>query len=130
MKNLLVIIAFITLFVAGSQAQSRIAAKNASKYMGQTVLVYDKVFKTEIIKATNTTILYLGAEDGKYLTVFVKGANSKFKWHPEADFQGRTVIVSGQVTTKNGKPALMADNPGQLRLDLTDNKTPVPMNRP
>ena len=103
-------------------AQKRIAAKDAGKHSGQSVMICDKVYNAEPVSGSNSTLLYLGSETGQYLTVVVKGAeNSKFKWHPEKDFKGRNVCVTGKVADFKGKPAIYVTDATQIKLDLVDN---------
>lgn len=100
-------------------AQKKIAAKDAAKYTGQTTMICDKVYNTEALSGSNTTLLYLGSEKGEYLTVLVKGPeNPKFKWHPETDFKGRNVCVTGKIVDYKGKPAIYVTGTSQLKLDL------------
>ncbi|MCR8560846.1 hypothetical protein KXD93_24525 [Mucilaginibacter sp. BJC16-A38] len=121
MKPLLLIPAFLLLMHTCS-AQKKIAAQDAVNHSGQSVMVCDKVYNTLPLGGSNTTLLYLGAENGKFLTVVVKGPeNSKFKWHPEKDFKGRNVCVTGTVGDYKGKPAIYVTDVNQIKLDLVDN---------
>lgn len=127
MKQFLLAPAFLLLLISGCSAQKRIAAKDAAKYTGQSVMICDKVYGAEPMTGSNTTLLYLGSATGQYLTVLVKGADdSKFKWHPETDFKGRAVCVSGTVADYKGKPAIYVTTTSQLKLDLGENTRHIP----
>ena len=113
-------------------AQKRIAAKDAAKYTGQSITICDKVYNAEAVSGSNNTLLYLGSQNGEYLTVVVKGAeNSKFKWHPETDFKGRNVCITGKVVDYNGKTAIYVNNASQIKLDMVDNiiKPKIPVGK-
>jgi micrococcal nuclease len=128
MKSFVLIQAFVMLLALRCSAQKRIAAKDAAKYTGQATMICDKVYNTQVVSGSNTTLLYLGSENGEYLTVLVKGPeNSKFKWHPETDFKGRSVCVTGKIVDYKGKPAIYVTEPSQLKLDMIDNtiKNPI-----
>lgn len=126
MKPLLLIPALITLMAFSCSAQKRIAAKDADKHSGQSVMICDKVYNTVPVSGSNETLLYLGSETGQYLTVVVKGPeNPKFKWHPEKDFKGRNICVTGKVTDYKGKPAIYVTDASQIKLDLVDNIVPA-----
>jgi micrococcal nuclease len=128
MKPLVLVPAFIMLLAFSCSAQKKVAAKDAAKYSGQTTMICDKVYSTEVVSGSNTTLLYLGSENGEYLTVVVKGPeHPKFKWHPETDFKGRSICVTGKIVDYKGKPAIYVTEASQLKLDLIDNtiKTPV-----
>lgn len=118
MKLLVLIPAFV-LFALSCSAQKKIAAKDASKHSGETLMICDKVYATEPVKGENLTLLYLGSETGQYLTALVKGPeNAKFRWHPERDFKGRKVCLSGKIVDYKGKPAIYVTDASQLKLDL------------
>src|ERR1700744_3222384 len=125
MKSL-VFLPVIMLLAFSCSAQKKITAKDAVKYSGQNVMVVDKVYSTGTDNASNNTLLYLGSATNDYLTVLVKGSdNSKCsKWHPEKDFKGRAVCVTGTITAYKGKPAMYVTTASQLKLDLSDTSQP------
>ena len=130
MKSLVLVPAFIMLLAFSCSAQKKVAAKDAAKYSGQTTMICDKVYNTEVVSGSNTTLLYLGSENGEYLTVVVKGPeNPKFKWHPETDFKGRSICVTGKIVDYKGKPAIYVTEASQLKLDLTDNTIKAPVGK-
>jgi len=123
MKSLTLIPAFLMLLALSCSAQKKITAKDASAHGGETVMVCDKVFNTETIKGENTTLLYLGSDNGQYLTAIVKGpSNPRFKWHPERDFKGRAVCLSGKIADYKGRPAIYVTDASQLKIDAGTEK--------
>lgn len=118
MKSFVLIPAFV-LFTLSCSAQKKIAAKDAAKHSGETLMICDKVYATEPVKGENLTLLYLGSETGQYLTALVKGPeNTKFRWHPERDFKGRNVCLSGKIVDYKGKPAIYVTDATQLKIDV------------
>ena len=118
MKSLTLIPAFLMLLVASCSAQKKITAKDAAAHGGEKVTVCDKVYHAEPVKGENMTLLYLGSENGEYLTALVKGPeNPKFKWHPEKDFKGRSVCLTGKVVEYKGKPAIYVTDASQLKVE-------------
>ncbi|MGN6395941.1 MAG: hypothetical protein ACTHMI_10275 [Mucilaginibacter sp.] len=116
MKSFALFPLLLILFSLNCRAQKRINAKDAANHKGETLMVCDKVFNTEVARTGNTTLLYVGSEDGRYLTVLVKGPDHpKFNWHPERDFKGRTICVSGKIVDYNGRPAIYVTDPSQLK---------------
>jgi len=118
MKSFVLIPAFV-LIALNCSAQKKIAAKDAAKHSGETLMICDKVYATEPVKGENLTLLYLGSETGQYLTALVKGPeNPKFRWHPERDFKGKNVCLSGKIVDYKGKPAIYVTDAAQLKIDL------------
>jgi hypothetical protein len=132
MKKLLLPALLIILIAFTASAQTKIAASNASKHRGETVMICDKVYNTELVKGSNNIILSLGESyPNQYLTVIIKGADrSKFKEQPEVYFKGRAVCVTGTVVEYNGKPAIFVGGPSALKLDLVDSIVPIPVSIP
>jgi hypothetical protein len=123
MKHLLTFAAFIALFAVKASAQSTVSATDAAKHIGKTVTICEKVFNGKQIASSNITLLYLGGYyPNQALTVIIKDADkSKFKGRPEVDDKGKDFSVTGQLITYNGKPAIVVNDPGQLKIVLMDN---------
>jgi len=120
MKSIALFPALIVLFSISCLAQKKITAKDAASHKGETLMICDKVFNTEVAKTGNTTLLYVGSSDGTYLTILVKGPeHPKFNWHPERDFKGRRICVTGKIVDYNGKPAIYVTEASQLKPDNT-----------
>src|ERR1700761_6409746 len=103
MKHIFFIAAITALSVSRISAQSIIPAKNAAKYFGHKIKVCDKVYGSS--HTSDGTLLYLGEEYPKQLlTLIIKTADlSKFKGHPDIDFKGKDICVTGVVINDKGK---------------------------
>jgi len=85
MKSFLILPVFVLLAFT-CNAQTKLAAKDAGKHSGQSVMICDKVYNTEPVTGTNQTLLHLGSETGQYLTVVVKGSNQPKLLSPQRTF--------------------------------------------
>jgi hypothetical protein len=123
MKKLLILTSFAALFAYTASAQTTVAVKNASRHIGQTVKICDKVFSGKLIKPSNLTLLDIGGDGpAQGLTIMIPGAaRAKFKGKPEIDYTGKDVIVTGKLATYKGKPEIVITNPKQLKVVLIDN---------
>src|SRR3982751_4728008 len=107
MKSVALIPVFVIMMTINCLAQKKIAAKQAVNHAGGTLMICDKVYSTEAVKGENLTLLYVGSEDSKYLTVLIKGTeHPKFNRHPERDLKGRNVCITGKIVDYKGKPAI------------------------
>ena len=122
MKKLLTLTTFAALFAFKASAQTTIAVKNASKHIGQTVKICDKVFGGKLIPSSNTSLLTIGGYDpNQPLTVMITGAaRAKFKGKPEVDYLGKDIIVTGKLVAYKGKPEIIVSDPKQLQIVMVD----------
>jgi DNA/RNA endonuclease YhcR with UshA esterase domain len=122
MKNLLITSSLFLLFCSAASAQTKIAAKDASKHLNETVTISDKIYSTKLIGNTNMVLLDMGGEHpNQYLTVVIKGEDiSKFNSKPEEYYKGREVTVTGKLIDYHGKPEIIVDSPDELKLNMND----------
>lgn len=120
MKHLFIIAAISLLFESRVSAQNIIPAKNAAKYFGHKIKVCDKVYGSS--RTSDGTLLYLGEEYPKQLlTLIIKTSDlSKFKGHPDIDFKGKDICITGVVISDKGKPEIVVTDPKQLKPYLVD----------
>jgi micrococcal nuclease len=104
-------------------AQTKIPAKEASKHIGQTIMICDKVYGTKFFDNSGMTLLDLGGNHpNQYLTVVInKADHSKFKNKPEDYFKGTRVCVTGKIIDYHGEPEIVVTDPKDLNIDMTDN---------
>jgi hypothetical protein len=126
MKKLLLLTAFVVLFAFKASAQPTVPVKNATKHLGETVIICDEVFSGRQILSSNTTLLSVGDNPNQELTIMIPAAyRSKFKGNPEIDYIGRDIIIKGKLVNNNGKPGIVVTDPKQLKVVLIDNsRTP------
>lgn len=122
MKQLLVLFLFMGMFTYKVVAQTTVPAKDAAKHIGETVKICNKIFSGKVTTA-NITLLYFGGNYPKQLfTVIINGADrSKFKGRPEIDYIGKDFTVTGKLIDYEGKPGMIVNDPGHLKVVLIDN---------
>ena len=120
MKHIFFIAAIILLSIPRLLAQNIIPAKNAAKYFGHKIKVCDKVYGSS--HTSDGTLLYLGEEYPKQLlTLIIKPSDlSKFKGHPDIDFKGKDICITGVVVNDKGKPEIIVTDPKQIKPYLVD----------
>ncbi|MFI5162587.1 MAG: hypothetical protein ACHQHN_15015 [Sphingobacteriales bacterium] len=126
MKNLFIAALSILMFCSIASAQTKIAAKDASKHIGDTVTISDKIYSTKLIENTNMVLLDMGGSHPKQLlTIVIKGEDrNKFSNKPEEYYKGRNVNVTGVLINYNGKPEIIISSPENLKVELVDNIVP------
>ena len=120
MKHLFIIAAITLLSAALVSAQNIVPAKNAAKYFGHKIKVCDKVYGSS--HTSDGTLLYLGEDYPKpLLTIIIKASDlSKFKGHPDIDFKGKDICITGVVVNDKGKAEIIVTNPKQIKPYLVD----------
>jgi hypothetical protein len=134
MKTLTTTFLFVLLLAETAAAQTTIAARSATRHMGETVTICEKVFSGKIIAASKTTLLDVGGYDPHQpLIVVIPGRDrSKFRGNPEVDYDGKDIMVTGKVIMYNGKPGILVQDPRRLKLVMIDNDRilrPMPVNK-
>jgi hypothetical protein len=123
MKPQILVFLCIAFSALEAAAQKTVSAKNASRHIGETVKIIDKVFNgNKTMQANDITLDVGGQRPDQLLTVIIRNSDrSKFKGLPEIDFNGRNVIVTGKLVIYAGKPAIIASDPKQLKVVMEDN---------
>jgi len=121
---ILVLICFSTLVSLG---QTKISALEASKHIGDTVLVIDKVYGSKVFE-NGTTLLNMGGDFPNHLLTLMIRADdkSKFTYQLDKQLQGKYILVTGKIVDYKGKPEIVITDPKQIeelrandpRLDL------------
>ena len=118
MRSLLVCL--ILVLVGGSVfAQDSIPAADASKYIGQQVTVYGKIYGGKFLaQAKNSpTFLNMGAVyPDQPLTIVIWGDTRKqFSFKPEERYNNKTVYVTGRIDTYKEKPQIVITAVSQIK---------------
>jgi DNA/RNA endonuclease YhcR with UshA esterase domain len=103
--------------------QSIIAAKNASKHIGETVTVIEKIFAGSKPGADARIVLDAGGyQPNQLLTVIIPSTSrKKFSRKPEADYLGKDVAITGKVKLFQGRPTIVVSDPRYLAPVMVDN---------
>ena len=119
MKTSFLLIVF--LFIASINivySKAKINASEASKHVGESVSICDKVYSTKLIENSQMTLLNLGGYyPNQLLTIMIPGTDrNKFKEHPEDYTKGKNVCVTGKVTMYRNKPEIVVNDPSQITI--------------
>lgn len=97
-------------------AQIKIAAKDASKHIGETVTICDSVYSTKLIDGSNMALLNVGGRyPNQLLTIMIPGSDrGKFKNLPEKFYKNKKVCVAGKVVLYRDKPEIVVSDPKQI----------------
>ena len=131
MKKQLFTTLFALTFAAVANAQTAISPKDASKHIGETVSLTGKVFGGKLIASNNMTLIDIGGYNpNQDLTLVINSADrDKFKGKPEEELKGKDVKVTGKLIDYKGKPEIILTDPEQLKLIMSDNIVPIPLNK-
>jgi hypothetical protein len=120
MRKLLVIFLFSS---AGAVfGQTKITAQEASKHVGDSVVVFDKVYDGQLLK-NGMTILNVGGRSPKQLlVVLIKPEHrAKFSFKPEVQFKDKRVIISGVIIDHKGRPEIFIKDAEEIiESEITD----------
>ena len=96
-------------------SQIKITAQEASKHIGDSVLIFDKVYGGKLL-TNGTTLLNVGNDFPNHLlVVMIKSDDrARFNFKPEEQFKGKQVIISGKLIDYNGKPEIIVTAPEQI----------------
>jgi micrococcal nuclease len=117
MKKLCIAL-FISFASATAFAQTTIAVKDASKHIGETVTICDKIYGGKFLSGAGLTLIDMGgAHPNEVLTLLIKGDDrKKFKDAPEETFKDKAVCVTGTLVDYKGKPEIIITDPAQIKL--------------
>jgi hypothetical protein len=102
--------------------QKTITAEEASQHVQETNTVCGVVASTKYLSSkSKLTLLNLGKAfpDHVFTAVIPESARAKFKEPPEVFYKGKTICVTGPITTHNEKPQIMVDDPAQIEVRET-----------
>lgn len=101
-------------------AQTKIAVEDASKHIGETVIVCDKIYEGKLVKNSTkqTAVLKMGNSNSDHkLTIIIKPENQKnFIDNPGDYYTDKDVCVTGRVIQSNGKPAIVISKPADIQI--------------
>lgn len=134
MKTLITAALSVLLPAGIATAQTTVSARSAGKHLGETVTVCETVFSGKKVAASKATLLDVGGYNPNQplIVVIPASVRNKFKGNPEIDYDGKDIIVTGKVIRYNGKPGILIQDPGRLKLVLIDNDSflrPMPVNK-
>lgn len=99
-----------------SFAQTKIAASDATKHIGDSVLIQDMVYSVNVLD-NGMTMLNLGGNFPNHLLVVMIPAklNALFPGKPD-DVKGNIITITGKLINYNGKPEIIVSD--QLQIEF------------
>lgn len=111
-------VTLLVLIALGATAQTKIKAEDASKHIGDSLMVCGKVFGGRFFENAKDqpTLLNVGAAYPKSpFTIVIYGeARKLFKIAPEEMFDGKNICVTGVIKDFKGKPQIVVSKAEQL----------------
>jgi micrococcal nuclease len=121
MKGLIVFV-LLGFSVVSAYSQTKITAQEASKHIGDSVTVFDKVYGVKLLD-NGMTLLNMGAEYPNHLlVVMIKSEDkAKFAYKPEEQLNGKQLLVTGKLIDYKGKAQIVVTEPYQIiQVNVTD----------
>ncbi|OKS86472.1 hypothetical protein [Mucilaginibacter polytrichastri] len=97
-----------------------ISADAASKHIGKTVKIVDKVYSSKM--RGNDRVLHIGGSaEHQYLTIIIKAEeNTDLSEQEKTRYTGYNIYVTGKLVKYKGTPAIIVTNPKQIGIVMVD----------
>lgn len=110
--------AYVSLFLFTFSAYGEITARDAPKYLGKTETVCGKVASATHAIRSKGQPTFLNLDEpypNQIFTVVIWGTDrAKFQDPPEKAYRGKTICVTGPITSYQGKPEIVVKDPKQI----------------
>jgi micrococcal nuclease len=99
----------------GAFSQTQIAAADASKHIGDSVIIIEKVYSAKAFD-NGMILLNLGGSYPNHLLVVMIEPKAKalFKYAPEQELKDKKISVTGKLIDYKGKPEIVVHDPKQI----------------
>jgi hypothetical protein len=101
-------------------AQKRLPAGEAKNHIGEVATVCGEVASTHYAPSTKGQPTFLNLDKpypNPVFTILIWGSNRSKFGTPENDYKVKRICATGKITEYRGGPEIVADNPGQIKLD-------------
>jgi hypothetical protein len=101
-------------------AQKRMSASEAKDHVGEMATVCGDVVSSHYAPSTKGQPTFLNLDKpypNPVFTVLIWGTSRAKFGTPESDYRRKHVCATGRITEYRGAPEIVADNPGQIKLD-------------
>jgi len=116
--QIVLLTACITLSSFALLAYGEITAKDAEKYLGKTETVCGQVASARHAVMSKGQPTFLNLDEpypNQIFTVVIWGSEGdKFPEPPDKLYRGKTVCVTGKITSFQGKPQIVVKDPKQI----------------
>jgi hypothetical protein len=108
----------VAFFSLTFHAYGEIAAKDAQKYLGKTETVCGQVASATHAVRIKGQPTFLNLDEpypNQIFTVVIWGSDRvKFQESPEKFYRGKTICITGKITSYRGKPQIVVKDPKQI----------------
>jgi DNA/RNA endonuclease YhcR with UshA esterase domain len=101
-------------------AQKRLSAAEAKDHFGENATVCGEVASTKYADSAKGQPTFLNLDKpypNQIFTILIWGSNRSKFGTPEDSYKGKRICVSGKITTYDGLPEIIADDPKQIRIE-------------
>ena len=116
----MLIILLLAVLARPTPAQKRMSASEAKDHVGEIATVCGDVASTHYAPSTKGQPTFLNLDKpypNPVFTILIWGSNRGKFGTPENEFRGKRVCVTGKITAYRGAPEIVAESPGQIKLD-------------
>jgi DNA/RNA endonuclease YhcR with UshA esterase domain len=110
----------VGMLVQPALAQKRVSASEAKDHIGEVATVCGEVVGTHYAASTKGQPTFLNLDKpypNPVFTVLIWGSNRSKFGTPDNDYKGKRICATGKITEYRGGPEIVAENPGQIKLD-------------
>ncbi|WP_207492895.1 hypothetical protein [Aridibaculum aurantiacum] len=118
MKRYLTLLAAI-FFTVCANAQTKVTVQDASKHIGDTVKICDKVVSGSFMQTAEgrPTYLVLGNQPEAQVTLLIKGeSRRRFDYKPEKDLLNRHICIAGKLESVDGKLLIVVNRQDEINI--------------
>jgi DNA/RNA endonuclease YhcR with UshA esterase domain len=116
----MLVILLLAVLARPAPAQKRMSASEAKDHVGEIATVCGEVASTHYAPSTKGQPTFLNLDKpypNPVFTILIWGSDRSKFGAPENEYKGKRVCVTGKITQYRGAPEIVADNPGQVKLD-------------
>ena len=101
-------------------AQKRISTSEAKDHVGEVATVCGEVASTHYAPSTKGQPTFLNLDKpypNPVFTILIWGSDRSKFGVPENEYKGKRVCVTGKIAAYRGAPEIVANDPGQIKID-------------
>ena len=119
MRKFLLLIAVVICYNS-LLAQKRITPEDASKHLGEKVIITGKIVGGKLVQRSKktSTVLNMGNNNRSSVAIVINNDDRKnFPYKPEEYFSYKKVSVTGTITETNGKAEVLIKSPDDIKIE-------------
>ena len=116
----MLIILLLAVLARPAPAQKRVSASEAKDHVSEVATVCGEVASTHYSPSTKGQPTFLNLDKpypNPIFTILIWAATGASFGVPENEFKGKRVCVTGKISAYRGAPEIVANAPGQIKID-------------